>query len=97
MIEYVILDGTQITFINGKPPTQRQKRRRLNEGENYEEQKFLQELNRRNFLVDVSKSLCTNKKKHSEQKIIATIFLRFRLVFFKATQLSILSRMLSKN
>ena len=51
MIEYVTLDGNQITFINGKPPTQRQrqKRRRLDNDYNYEEYKLLQEVNRRNF------------------------------------------------
>ena len=54
MIEYVILDGTQITFINGKPPKQRQKRRRLNEDYNYEEQFIIKELKRRNFIYQVS-------------------------------------------
>ena len=74
MIEYVILDGTQITFINGNPPKQRQKRRRLNEDYNYEEQMFLQELDRRNFLVDVSSIYALLKRNIPNKKLSLNFF-----------------------
>ena len=76
MIEYVILDGTQITFINGKTPTQRQRqsRRRLNDDYIYEEQKLLQELNRRNFLVDVSKVYALIKRNILNKKLSLNFF-----------------------
>ena len=70
--------------LDGKPTTQRQKRRRLNKGGDYKEQKLNQELNRRNFLVDVSSVYVLIKRNITNKKLSPKLFTDFRLVLFNS-------------